>query len=99
MFNIRKTVLDLGTRFDRLLIVEIMEVSGVQNEDLIIKIVLDMIKNKEIYAEYFSSTKSVAFNLQANIDEIDKLMKKYEEWEKKSLKKKYSNYQTNSTII
>lgn len=34
------------------------------------------------YAEYFKSTKSIAFNQQANIDEIDKLMAAYKEWKK-----------------
>ena len=33
-----------------------------------------MIDNKEIYAKYFESSKSVAFNQQANVEEIDKLM-------------------------
>jgi len=47
-----------------------------------------MIKNKEIYAEYFTSSKSVAFNQQANIDEIDKLMEVYKEWEEKKVGKK-----------
>ena len=40
-----------------------------------------MIVNKEIYTEYFQNSKSVAFNQQANIDEIDKLMETYKEWE------------------
>ena len=47
-----------------------------------------MIENKEIYAQYFSSTKSVAFNQQANIEEIDKLMATYKEWEEKEFEKK-----------
>ncbi len=42
-----------------------------------------MIKNKEIYATYFESSKSVAFDQQANINEIDKLMSVYNEWEEK----------------
>ena len=40
-----------------------------------------MIENHEIYAQFFSSTKSVAFNQQANINEIDNLMKIYKDWE------------------
>jgi len=47
-----------------------------------------MIENREIYAQYFSSTKSVAFNLQANIDEIDKLMDTYKDWEEEKVGKK-----------
>lgn len=42
-----------------------------------------MIKNKEIYAEYFKSSNSISFNQLANIDEIDDWMKKYEEWDNK----------------
>ena len=55
---------------------------------LIVDIVKDMIDNKEIYAQYFSSTKSVAFDQQANIDEIDRLMATYKEWEEKEVGKK-----------
>ena len=47
-----------------------------------------MIKNKEIYAEYFKSTQSVVFDKQTNIDEIDKLMEAYKEWEEKEVGKK-----------
>ena len=47
-----------------------------------------MIDNKEIYAQYFSSTKSVAFDQQANIDEIDKLMSTYKDWESEKVGKK-----------
>ena len=47
-----------------------------------------MIENKEIYTQYFSSKKSVAFDQAANIDEIDKLMAIYKEWEEKKVEKK-----------
>jgi len=47
-----------------------------------------MIDKKEIYAKYFESSKSVAFDQQANIDEIDKLMEAYKEWEEKKVGKK-----------
>ncbi len=87
--KIKKTVLNLGTKYTRLEIREIAEKCAIDNEDLITKIVKDMINNKEIYAEYFSSSNSISFDQQANINEIDKLMKKYDEWEKKSLSKKH----------
>ncbi len=48
-----------------------------------------MIEVKEIHAKYFESSKSVAFDLQTNIKEIDDLMKKFEEWEKESRSKKH----------
>ena len=47
-----------------------------------------MIDKKEIYAKYFESSKSVAFDQQANIDEIEKLMSTYKEWEEKDFGKK-----------
>jgi len=85
---IKKTILDLGTKFARIQIIEISEVSEIVNEKLIISTVRDMIKNKEIYATYFESSKSIAFDLQANIEEIDKLMTIYKDWEDKKLGKK-----------
>jgi len=86
--KIKKLVLELGIKFTRLEIREIGEKSSIDNEDIIIEVVKDMIKNKEIYAEYFSSSKAIAFDQQANIEEIDKLMAIYKEWEDKKVSKK-----------
>lgn len=86
--KIKKLVLELGIKFTRLEIKEIGEKSSIDNEDTIIEVVKDMIKNKEIYAEYFSSSKAIAFDQQANIEEIDKLMATYKEWEEKEVGKK-----------
>lgn len=47
-----------------------------------------MIESNEIYAQYFSSTKSVAFDQQTNIKDIDKLMEQYRQWEKEGISKK-----------
>ncbi|KKN28252.1 hypothetical protein LCGC14_0856330 [marine sediment metagenome] len=47
-----------------------------------------MIKNNEIYGQYFKSSNSIVFNQQANIDELDKLMLIYQEWENKQIGKK-----------
>jgi len=85
---IKKTILDLGTKFARIQIVEISEVSEIVDEKLIISTVKDMIKNKEIYAKYFESSKSIAFDQQANIEEIDKLISIYKDWEEKKIGKK-----------
>ncbi len=85
---IKKTVLELGIKFARLQIAEISEVCDVDDVQLIEDIVKDMIDNKEIYAQYFSSTKAVAFDQQANIDEIDKLMSTYKDWEENKIGKK-----------
>lgn len=78
--TIKKTILDLGTNYTRLKITEIAEKSKALHVNIIV-VVKKMIQNKEIYAEYFESSQSVAFDLQKNIDEIDKLMEIYEKWE------------------
>ena len=85
--KIKNTILNLGVKFDRLHIAEIVEKCS-ESEGDIIDTALEMIKNKEIYAEYFKSTQSVVFDKQANIDEIDKLMEVYKEWEEKEVGKK-----------
>ncbi len=86
--KIKKTVLNLSTKFTRLEIREIAEKCNLDNEDLIIEVVRKMINNKEIYAEYFRSSNSILFNQQANIEEIDRLMATYKEWEEKGIGKK-----------
>jgi hypothetical protein len=78
--------LDLGTKFIRLDVREISEKCGA-DKDTIIKVIKQMIENNEIYAEYFKSTNTVAFNQQANINEIDILMKKYKDWEEDKTQK------------
>ena len=78
---IKRNIIDLGTKFTRLEIIEIIEKTSINDEELIINTITEMIKNNEIYADYFSSTKVVAFNQQAIIKDIDSLMKTYEHWE------------------
>ena len=83
---IKKTVLDLGTQFTQVEIREISEECKI-NQSSVIAVVLKMIENKEIYGEYFYSSKSISFNQQANIDEIDNLMAKFNEWEEQQVGK------------
>lgn len=85
--KIKSLILKLAIKYDRLHIAEIAEKCG-EPEDCIIVVSQDMIKEKEIYAEYFKSTKSVVFDKQANIDEIDALMEQYKKWEEKGIGKK-----------
>jgi len=85
--KIKNTILNLGVKFDRLHVAEVAEKCG-ESEDDIINTALDMIDKKEIYAEYFKSTKSVVFDKQANIDEIDALMEQYKKWEEEGISKK-----------
>lgn len=77
----------MGVKFDRLHVSEIAEKCK-ESDEYIINTALDMIKKKEIYAEYFQSTKSVVFDKKANIDEIDALMEQYKKWEKEGIGKK-----------
>jgi len=87
---VKKIILDLGVKLTRLEIMEISEKTGIEDEEFIIEVVLEMISKEEIYAEYFSSSKAVLFNQQANIEEIDNLLKKYEE--KDSIKIEENNF-------
>jgi len=70
---IKKTIGELGTQFTRLEVREISEDCQV-DQDLIIKVIIEMISNNEIHAEYFKSSKTVAFNQEANIEEMDNLI-------------------------
>lgn len=81
---IKRTILDLGTKYPRLKLKQISEKCK-EDLDLILKVVMEMVKNQEIYGEYFFSSKSIVFNQQANIDEIDNLLSKFEEWEKEKI--------------
>jgi hypothetical protein len=75
--KIKKTILDLGTHFARL---EVREISEACHLDplTISKVVVQMINAQQIYAEYFKSTRTVAFDKQANIERIDSLLGKFE---------------------
>ncbi|MBD3214457.1 MAG: hypothetical protein GF311_17730 [Candidatus Lokiarchaeota archaeon] len=86
-FHVKKSIFELSTRFPRLKIKEISEETN-QNQDLIIKIVKNMIESNEIQAEYFSSTKTVAFDQQSHFDKIDDLLDDYTDKEKNNIYKK-----------
>jgi len=59
--KVKSTIFKYATRVPRLELIDISEKSAIDDEVLIEKIILDMIKNREINAEYFSSSKSIAF--------------------------------------
>lgn len=84
--QIKRILLNYGIKIDRLKIVEISEKSKVDTKT-VLKVIQNMIKNEEIYCRYFESSKVVAFNQIRNIEEIDNLLKIYEEWEHKNIKK------------
>jgi len=85
---IRKVLLNYSTKYARIQVSDIIDKTGVKDENLIINIIKEMIKNEEIHAEFFPSSKSIVFNLQANINEIDKLMEVYKNWESDKVGKK-----------
>lgn len=78
--------MNYGIKIDRLKIVEISEKSKVDTKT-VLKVVQNMIKNEELYCRYFERSKVVAFNQIRNMEEIDNLLKIYEEWEHKNIKK------------
>jgi len=86
--TIKDFMLDLGTKYEILKIGEIMEKTGIKNEELVVSTIVSMIENEEIYAEYFESTNNLKFDKSANIREIDKLMETYETWEKEGVGKR-----------
>lgn len=83
---IKKTILDLGTQYANLEVREISEACDV-NKIAVMDTVKKMIENEEIYAEYFKSSKTVAFNKKANTEEIDTLMAIFRDWEENLEKK------------
>ncbi|TFF88963.1 MAG: hypothetical protein EU550_00210 [Promethearchaeota archaeon] len=85
--SIKKTILELAIKFDRLELSEIAEKSIFKNESLIENVIKDMINNKEIYADYYESTNSLLFDKETNMEEIDKLMHTFQKWEKSTEKK------------
>lgn len=85
--KIRKEVIDLGTKYTRLEIREISEKCEV-DRDAVSDVIKEMIAKSEIYAEFYKSSKTISFNQQANIGEIDELMNMYEIWENEQRGKK-----------
>ena len=82
--------MNYSTKFARIQLSDITDKTGITDENLIMNITRNMIANHEIYAEYFSSSKAITFNQQANIDAIDNLMEVYKDWEQNKIGKKDS---------
>jgi len=70
--RIKTTVLNLGTKFTRLELMDISEKSGIKDENLIEIVIQDMIKHKEIVGEYFASSKALALEVAAPISKPEK---------------------------
>ena len=73
---VKRKIIEFGGKIARLKVKDISEKSNVDTST-VFKILREMIKNQEIYAEYFKSSKTVAFNQIANIEKIDSLMRLY----------------------
>ncbi len=71
---VRKAILELGTKYTRLQVNEIAEKVNVKNDKQIVVVVEDMIKRGQIVAEYFKSSRSVAFDQQANTQALAKFI-------------------------
>ena len=84
--QIRKTILDFSINLPRLKVAEISEVIRVPRSYIII-IAMKMIQNQEIQAKFYQSSRSILFNQLANIEKIDDLIQKYQEWEQDKLGK------------
>ena len=81
ILKIKSIIITLCSEYSRLEVIEIVKKSGVE-ENLIIQIINEMIENKEINAEYLSTTESLIFKQQPTNYELTDLMIPFEEWEK-----------------
>jgi hypothetical protein len=85
--RIRKEILVLGTKYTDFKVKKVSKNCS-SDKNTIIKITKKMVKNKEIYADYFKISKKFVFNNKANTEEIDKLMEMFSEWETERIGKK-----------
>ncbi len=83
---VKRKIIEFGGNIARLKVKDISEKSNVDTST-VFRILFEMIRNQEIYAEYFKSSKTVAFNQIANLENFDTLMKLYDNWEHQKLKK------------
>lgn len=84
---IRKEILELGTKYPDFKLKNVSK-NCRSDRNTIIAVAKKMIKNKEIYADYFKISKKFVFNNMANAEEIDKLMEMFSEWEEEHMRKK-----------
>jgi hypothetical protein len=84
---IKKILLDLGTQYSRLEIVDIAEKSSL-NREKVERVVIEMLNKKELYGEYLAPKKIIEFNVELNIEEIDSLLEIYKKWENQVFFKK-----------
>lgn len=82
---LRTALLSMSTQFQRLHVKEIAESTGVNNDYMIIRNIKKMIENKELHAEYFTSTSTVVFKQDQNIRDMKDLQMKNKQQELKQI--------------
>ena len=87
IIKIKNKVKELASKHTRLQVMDIVD-SCSEEEGLIISTIQNMIKNREISAEYFNTNKVIAFISEIDVEQIDKLMKTFDDWEKEGKGKK-----------
>ncbi|MFW9990147.1 MAG: SBBP repeat-containing protein [Candidatus Odinarchaeota archaeon] len=87
MIKTKDIIFNLNQNFERLEVNAIVEKCG-EGEGIILSAILDMIKNGEISAEFIKNTKEVLFQKQLDVEQIDRLIKSFEDWEKEGMGKK-----------
>lgn len=85
--TLKEKILEMSTQFSSITIKELSQECNVE-KSLVRSTIYEMIKKREVFAEYFASSKRIAFDQQANIDELDNLISKYKEWEEGLIAKK-----------
>jgi len=69
--KVKQTITNFSRKFARVQLADISEKSAIKDEALIEKVVLEMIRNKDIHGEYFASSKALAFEVGASISESE----------------------------
>ncbi len=85
--KIKEALLQLGSKYPRLLVTEIAEECNVDDLPLIESVISDMIAKGQIHAKYFKSSEAVAFDQQANLKAVEDLENAFKTWGKEPAKK------------
>ncbi|MHA1987397.1 MAG: hypothetical protein ACW98D_12225 [Promethearchaeota archaeon] len=87
--KIKKEILEIGLEHPDFKLKNVAKRSK-SDKSTIIRVTKKMIRNKEIYAEYFNFSKKFVFNISANVEAIDRLMNLYQQWEEEKIGKKHN---------
>ena len=79
VIRVKKTILTLGTKVTRLKLVDVSDYCKIDINTVLNTIKL-MIKNREILAEFFYTSRVIAFNQIGNAQEIDDLIEEFNKW-------------------